>query len=254
MQAVMSLSNGRKVLGVAMALSAWQIFATMAASPLIPRLENIGFELYEMTRSGLIPDHAMSSLFTGFVGLSIALTLAAVLGVLAARVWYVDAAIHPVVNLLYPVPKLALYPLIILLLGMGWESRSAQVALECFFPLFVHCYAGAKAVSLRSEWLARNMEAGSWRMFRDILLPSALPFVLTGLRVAVPIMLIVTTVTEFIGDSRGLGHLIASSAAHFDTASSLAVVVVLGAVGLTIDRIIVALRHRIVFWERGTNL
>lgn len=254
MQGILNAGTGRKILGVAIALSAWQVFATAAASPLIPRLEQIGLELYEMLRSGLILDHAMSSLFTGFVGLGIALSLAAVLGVLSARVWYVDAAIHPLVNLLYPVPKLALYPLIILLLGMGWESRSAQVALETFFPLFVHCFAGAKAVSLRSEWLARNMDAGAWRMFRDILLPSALPFVFTGLRVAIPIMLIVTTVTEFIGDSRGLGHLIATSAAYFDTASSLAVVVVLGVIGLTLDRIIVALRHRIVFWERATSL
>jgi ABC-type nitrate/sulfonate/bicarbonate transport system permease component len=87
-----------------------------------------------------------------------------------------------------------------------------------------------------------------------VLLPSALPFVLTGLRVAIPIMLIVTTVTEFIGDSQGLGHLIARSAAYFDTAAALAVVVVLGTLGFLGDRLVVWSRTRFVFWEKGASL
>jgi NitT/TauT family transport system permease protein len=66
-----------------------------------------------------------------------------------------------------------------------------------------------------------------------------------------PIVLIVTTVTEFIGDSQGLGHLIARSAAFFDTAAALSVVAVLGAIGFTADRLVVWLRQRLVFWEKG---
>mgnify|MGYP002130807307 CR=1 FL=1 len=175
-------------------------------------------------------------------------------GYLAARHWAVDAAIHPVVNLLYPVPKLALYPVVILVLGLDWHSRVAQVALECFFPLFVHCHAGVRAVSTRMEWLSRNAGASAWETAREIVWHSALPFLLTGLRVATPIMLIVTTVTEFIGDSQGLGHLIARSAAYFDTAAGLAVVIVLGAIGFIADRLLVILRQRLVFWEKGPAL
>jgi NitT/TauT family transport system permease protein len=162
--------------------------------------------------------------------------------------------LHPLVSLGYPVPKLALYPMVILLLGLGWESRTAQVALECFFPLFIQCYAGAKAVGPRMEWLARNVDASPWIMAKDVILPSALPFLFTGLRVAIPIMLIVTTVTEFIGDSHGLGYLIARSSAYFDTASAFAVVAVLGVFGLIGDRLVVMSRDRFVFWEKGTSL
>ena len=254
MSRILNATTMRNILGVVLAISAWQVFAIISDTPLIPGLERIVAELLYMLRDGTIAHHALSSLATGGAGLCLALVVAAVLGVGAGRNWVVDAAIHPLVTLLYPVPKLALYPLIILLLGIGWPSRSAQVALECFFPLFVHSYAGAKAVSQRAEWLARNVGAGPWRFFSDILVPSALPTMLTGLRVAVPIMLIVTTVTEFIGDSQGLGHLISRSAAYFDTASSLAVVFVLGVIGMICDRIIVALRHRIVFWERAASL
>lgn len=247
-------STVRKVAGIAVALAAWEVLAILSDTDLIPRLEDIGAALVAMVADGSIPHHAVSSLSTGLIGLAIALLAAALAGLVSARNWVVDAALHPLVDLAYPVPKLALYPLIILLLGLGWQSRSAQVALECFFPLFIHCYAGAKAVSRPAEWVARNTGAGAWKIFRDLMLPTALPFILTGLRVAIPIMLIVTTVTEFIGDSSGLGYLIARAAAYFDTASSLAVVAVLGALGLIGDRIVVAARHRIVFWERAASL
>ena len=194
------------------------------------------------------------TLSRGFLGLAISFVVAGSLGFIAARHWVVDAALKPFVSLGYPIPKLALYPVVILLLGFGASSKVAQVAIECFFPIFVHCYAGARAVAPKMDWLARNTGASRWHVFKDVLVPTALPFVFTGLRVAVPIMLIVMTVTEFIGDSQGLGHLIARSASYFDTAAALAVVVTLGAIGFVSDRLIVRLRAWLVFWEKGASL
>lgn len=243
-----------KVLGVVLALAAWQAYAAASGNRLVPGLPAIGLRLVEWLRDPEFWEHVVSTVSHGLMGLAAGLLLAAVTGYLAARHWAADAAIHPVVNILYPVPKLALYPVVILVLGLDWPSRVAQVGLECFFPLFVHCYAGVRAVGTRMEWLARNTGASPWAMARDIVWPSALPFLLTGLRVAAPIMLIVTTVTEFIGDSEGLGHLIARSAAYFDTAGGLSVVIVLGAIGFLADRLLVLLRRRLVHWEKGPSL
>lgn len=240
-----------QVLGVVIALGAWQLYATASGNRLVPGLPAIGSRLLEMLQDPEFWEHAASTLRHGLMGLAIGLVLAGSAGYLAARHWVVDAAIHPVINLLYPVPKLALYPIVILVLGLDWPSRVAQVALECFFPLFVQCHAGVRAVGTRMEWLARNAGASPWEMAREIVWHSALPFLLTGLRVAMPIVLIVTTVTEFIGDSQGLGHLIARSAAFFDTASALSVVAVLGAIGFAADRLVVGLRQRLVHWEKG---
>lgn len=242
---------GLKVLGVVLALTAWQLYAMASGNRLVPSLPTIGNRLIELLQDPEFWGHTASTLRNGLMGLAIGLALAASAGCLAARNWVVDAAIHPVINLLYPVPKLALYPIVILVLGLDWPSRVAQVALECFFPLFVQCHAGVRAVGTRMEWLARNAGASSWETAREIVWHSALPFLLTGLRVAMPIVLIVTTVTEFIGDSQGLGHLIARSAAFFDTAAALSVVAVLGAIGFTADRLVVWLRQRLVFWEKG---
>lgn len=243
-----------KVTGVLLALSLWQGYATLSGNRMIPGLPGIGGQLLAFLQDAEFWEHVRTTLSNGLLGLLLAFIAAATTGFWAARNWVVDAAIHPLVSWCYPIPKLALYPMVILLLGLGWESRVTQVALECFFPLFVHCHAGGKAVARRMEWLARNVGASRWHLVRDVLLPSALPFVLTGLRVAIPIMLIVTTVTEFIGDSQGLGHLIARSAAYFDTAAALAVVVVLGALGFIGDRLVVWSRTRFVFWEKGASL
>ncbi|MDE0059974.1 MAG: ABC transporter permease [Defluviicoccus sp.] len=244
----------RKVAGVLVALAAWQSFAMSSGSRLIPQIQDIAIMFVELAGNGELADHTLTSLSQGLLGLFIAFSIASAAGYAAARNWAVDAAIHPLISLAYPVPKLALYPLVILLLGLGWESRTAQVALECFFPLFVHAHAGAKAVAPRMEWLARNVDASPWQAARDVIVPSAMPYMLTGLRIAIPIMLIVTTVTEFIGDSQGLGYLIARSASYFDTASAFAVIVVLGTLGLLGDRLVVLARDRLVFWEKGASL
>ena len=123
MSRILNATTMRNILGVVLAISAWQVFAIISDTPLIPGLERIVAELLYMLRDGTIAHHALSSLATGGAGLCLALVVAAVLGVGAGRNWVVDAAIHPLVTLLYPVPKLALYPLIILLLGIGWPSR-----------------------------------------------------------------------------------------------------------------------------------
>jgi len=254
LSAILLSSPVLKALGLAAVLGAWQLYATVNGTRLTPGLEVIGQSFMQLLEDGELLEHAAITLTRGFAGLAISFLVAGLLGFVAARNWVVDAALGPFVTFGYPVPKLALYPVIILLLGLGAGSRIAQVALECFFPIFVHCYAGARAVAPKMEWLARNTGAGRWRLLTDVIVPSALPFVFTGLRVAVPIMLIVMTVTEFIGDSQGLGYLIARSASYFDTASAFAVVATLGAIGFVSDRIVVELRGRVVFWEKGASL
>lgn len=241
-------------LGLLLALGLWQSYATWSGNRLIPGLGAIAQAFVQLLQDGEFWEHVGSTLAHGMLGLGLGFVLALVLGVLAARHDGVDAALHPWVNLLYPVPKLALYPVLILILGLDWPSRVAQVALECFFPLFVHCHAGASAVPQRMQWLARNAGASHWVLARDVIAPTALPYLLTGLRVATPIMLIVTTVTEFIGDSQGLGHLVARAAAYFDTATALALVTVLGLLGFLADRVWVWLRTRLVHWEKGPQI
>ena len=221
---------------------------------MFPGLDQIATQFLELLQNGELLDNAQSTLAKGFAGLFCAVVLGSAAGILCARNRYVDAALHPVISVLYPVPKLALYPVVILVFGLGASSKVVQVGLECFFPIFVQMYAGARAVPRNMVWLAANNETTPLRFTRDVLLPTVLPYLLTGLRVATPIMLIVMCVTEFVGESRGLGHLIVRYSSYFDTASAFAVVAFFGLLGLAADRLIVFARTRLVHWERGVTI
>lgn len=243
-----------KLLGVLLFLAAWHGFSLLSSTRMFPGLDAIALQFWELLSSGELLDNAQSTLAKGFAGLACALVLGSAAGIACARNPYADAALHPLISFLYPVPKLALYPVVILVFGLGAASKVVQVTLECFFPIFVQMYAGARAVPRNMLWLAANNEAAPARLLRDVLLPSMLPFLLTGLRVATPIMLIVMCVTEFVGESRGLGHLIVRYSSYFDTASAFAVVAFFGLLGLVADRLIVHARTRLVFWERGVHI
>lgn len=243
-----------KLAGVVLFLALWHGFALVSGTRMFPGLDAIALQLFELVRSGELLDNAESTLSKGLVGLLCAVLLGAVFGVLCARNRYVNAALHPIISVLYPVPKLALYPVVILIFGLGASSKVVQVTLECFFPIFVQMYAGARAIPKNMAWLAANNETSPWRFARDVLWPSMLPYLLTGLRVATPIMLIVMCVTEFVGESRGLGYLIVRYSSYFDTASAFAVVFFFGLLGLLADRLIVYARSRLVHWERGINI
>lgn len=247
-------SLATRAVGIALVIGFWQILSMQSGSRMLPGLDAVAKRLAELSTSGELWSHMSTTLARGALGLTIALVMGFLLGVLAARVRWVGAALHPVVSVLYPVPKLALYPVVILLLGFGAGSKVTQVALECFFPIFVQCHAGARSVPRNMLWLAQNAGASRWQLLTQMILPVTLPYLLTGLRVAVPIMLIVMCVTEFIGESEGLGYLVTRYASYFDSAAAFGVVFVLGALGLLFDRIVVALRRRWVFWERGVGL
>lgn len=247
-------SNLTRLGGVLLFLAAWQGAATLGNTRMLPGIPDVARQLVDLVATGELLEHALSTLSKGFAGLALAMFAGAAVGILCARNRYADAALHPLISVLYPVPKLALYPVVVLIFGFGGASKIVQVGLECFFPIFVQMYAGARAVPRNLLWLAENNEVRPLRLVREVLWPSLLPYLLTGLRVATPIMLIVMCVTEFIGESKGLGYLISRYASYFDTASAFAVIVVLGLFGLVADRLIVYLRARIVFWERGVSL
>lgn len=243
-----------RMAGVLLFVAAWQALAVLGNTRMLPGVTDVLLQLWELILSGELFEHALSTLSKGFAGLAIALLAGAAVGIACARNRYADAALHPVISMLYPVPKLALYPVVVLVFGFGATSKIVQVGLECFFPIFVQMYAGTRAVPRNLLWLAENNEVGPLGMVREVVLPTLLPYLLTGLRVATPIMLIVMCVTEFIGESEGLGYLISRYSSYFDTASAFAVIVVLGLFGLAADRLIVHLRTRVVFWERGVSL
>ncbi len=244
----------RRLTGMGVMIGAWQVYASWSNNRLVPSLGAIWESLYSLVESGDLWFHARLTLFRGFLGLLLAAVLGVGVGLLMARSKWFDAAVEPLLSGLYSIPKISLYPVMIAMFGLGGAAKVWQVALECAFPIAFNTYAGARSVDRAFIRLAQNTGASGVRVVKDIIAPATLPSVLTGLRIATPIMLIVITVTELIGESRGLGFLIGNAQANFRPDEAMAVVVVLGIIGFTLDRLNVFVGRRLVFWEKGVQL
>lgn len=232
----------------------WEVLARRAASPLMPTVGTVVERLVDDIGSGLIWRHAKVTLLRGFLGFGIAVVAGIALGIGMARSRLIEAAVEPLLAATYPIPKLALYPIFILWLGLGAASKVALVALETVYPIAYNTYSGARSVERTQMWAVMNAGASRWRVIRSVVLRASLPSILAGIRIALPIMLVVMVVTELIGESLGLGFLIRSAGTRFEPEGALAVVLLLGIIGFVLDRLTVLATRLLAFWEKGVEL
>ncbi len=236
-------------------MAAWEALSRsgLVSARLMPSIVLIAQAFHAELVSGLLFFHAGASLFRALTGFGMAVVVGIILGVLMARVRWFDALFEPVFSFGYPVPKIALYPLFIFILGFGSPSKIALIFLECLFPIALNTYFGIRAVERKYRWSAANMGASPLQTFFKVLVPAAAPTIFTGIRVALPLSMVVVVITEMIGDSRGLGYFIAYSSASFKYPAAYAAIAAVALIGFTLDRTLVFLRNRIVFWERASG-
>ena len=251
-----SMPAWQRVLPLIAVMMAWELLSRSGwvSARLMPSIVLIAQALWQDLAAGLIVFHAGASLARALSGFGLAVLVGIPLGVLIARVRWVDAAVEPVFAFGYPVPKIAFYPLLVFVLGFGSPSKIALIFLECLFPVVLNTCFGVRAVQRKYLWSAANMGAGAARTFFGVLLPAAAPVIFSGVRVALPLAMVVVVITEMIGDSRGLGYFIAYSSASFKYPSAYAGVVVVALMGFVLDRLLVSLRARLIFWERAPAL
>jgi len=166
------------------------------------------------------------------------------MGLLAGIARPVERFYDPIVSLTYPVPKIVVLPILIAWLGSGDASKIAVVTAAVFYPTFINSLYGAKGVNKLYVWSARNMGASAFAVFRKVILPAALPQVLTGLRIGLALAFIVVVAAEMSNSRTGLGHLIitAEDSLRFDL--MYAAILAIAVIGFAGDRLLVALRRR----------
>ena len=147
-------------------------------------------------------------------------------------------------------PKLALFPIFIFVFGIGSLSKVALVFLECLYPIVIITSQGARGVNRVQLWSAQNMGASRAEILRRIVIPASAPFIFAGFRVALPVALIVVVITEMISSADGLGYQVIYALSSLKTDRMLALVVVIALLGWLLDRALVALRDRLVYWEK----
>src|ERR1700704_1117334 len=237
---------------IAAVLLAWEVAARSALwSPLLfPSLASIAYEFgLLLSRAGRLME-AWYSLYRALGGFALAAVAGVALGMLMGRSAFVAELLEPVFSGTYAVPKLALFPIFIFVFGIGSLSKVALVFLECLYPIVIVTSQGARGVSRVLLWSAQNMGASNMAALRRVVVPAAAPFIFAGLRIALPIALIVVVITEMVSSADGLGYLVIYSLSSLKTDRMLAVVVVIAALGWALDRALVMLRDRLVYWEK----
>jgi ABC-type nitrate/sulfonate/bicarbonate transport system permease component len=232
--------------------AAWEIAAHSGLwSPLLfPSLERIARELWQFVSH---PDgwwQAWVSLYRTLGGFALAAVAGVALGMLMGRSPFIAGLLDPLFSGTYAVPKLALFPIFIFVFGLGSLSKVALIFLECLYPMTIITYHGARDVNPVFIWSAQNMGASRLRTLLRVVFPAMLPYIFAGLRVALPVALIVAIITEMISSVDGLGYVVSYSLSSLKTDRMLAVVVVISALGLVLDHALVALRNRLVYWEK----
>ncbi len=191
---------------------------------------------WELAASGELALHTGVTLYRALAGFAIGCVCGVFLGLLAGVSRPVERFYDPIISLTYPVPKIVVLPILIAWLGSGSASKIAVITAACFYPSFINAYYGAKGVAKLHVWSALNMGASRWQTFRKIVLPSSLPQIFAGLRIASALALIVTIAAEMSGSRNGLGFLImtAEDSLRFDL--MYAAIVAIALIGFASDR------------------
>jgi NitT/TauT family transport system permease protein len=205
------------------------------------------------TVSGELPQDAFTSLWRIVVGFGVGAGLALPLGLLMGAKPLLYDLLNPVLQLLRPIPPIAYIPLAILWFGLGNPPAYFLIALGAFFPMLMNTIAGVRSVDAIYLRAARNLGAGDWTMFWRVMLPAAMPYILTGVRVSIGVAFIVVIVAEMIAVNAGLGYRILEAREYFWSDKVLAGMISIGLCGLGIDLAMARLNGWLLRWHRGVD-
>jgi ABC-type nitrate/sulfonate/bicarbonate transport system permease component len=223
-----------------------QLVSTLA----LPPLSDIAVAWWDLLKSGELATGAASSLWRAGAGLFLSIVIGASLGI--AMAWWRPAQIvlGPLVEALYPMPKSALIPVTVIWLGFGDGSKILLILLGCMLPIAIGAYNGARGSDQALVWTARGMGASRMRMLWDVVVPSATPELLNGIRTALALSFILLVSSELIVAREGLGYLIGSLGANGSYDAMYAVVLTVAFIGFAADRGYQIFQNRMLRWQQ----
>ena len=247
---------GERLIGVAspvILLALWEAAGRAGAldQRFFPAPSAIAGTLVALLQSGELVEHTWTSLGRIAIGFTIGAVPGLVLGIAMGLSRLVRAALKPVVGALYPVPKTAIFPLLLLVFGIGEPSKYAIVAIGVFFLVLINTMAGVLAIEPVYLDVGRNFGAGRTQVFRTIALPGALPLIFTGIQLAWGNALILIVVAEILGARSGIGYFIQNSYQTFQVERMYAGLLVISFIGYASFLALDELERRLVPWKAG---
>jgi ABC-type nitrate/sulfonate/bicarbonate transport system permease component len=233
-------------------LVAWEaasrsgIVTAFLLPPLSAVLARVGHDAV----SGELAVNLGATLYRALTGFAIAGAGGVALGIVMTRRPWVRWFFDPIVSVAFPMPKIAFLPIFMLWLGLYDVSKISMVVFNAIFPVIVATMAAAEGVDRHLVWSARSLGASERQLLREIILPAALPQILTGLQVALPISMIVEIVTEMLMGGQGLGGAMIAASRFADSPGVFAGIVEIAVAGLCLVRGMTVLRRHLLVWHQ----
>jgi ABC-type nitrate/sulfonate/bicarbonate transport system permease component len=230
----------------------WEIVARLelVSGTALPPLSDVIAAWIDMIKDGELVTNGASSLYRAGVGLALSVIVGTVLGIGMAWSRPVNVLVAPLVEIFYPLPKSALIPVTVIWLGFGDGSKILLILLGCMLPVTLGAFNGARSSEQVLVWSARSMGASRLRMLWDVVLPSAMPELLNGIRTALALAFILLVSSELIVAQKGFGYLIGFLGANGTYDAMYAVVFTVAFLGFAADRIYQMFVHRVLLWRQ----
>ncbi|MBP3036541.1 ABC transporter permease [Arthrobacter sp. zg-ZUI100] len=228
----------------------WELASgTVVDATFISKPTEIWARLVEWIKDGTLADNTWITLQEIIIGFFFGALAGAVVGYIMASINILFEVLDPFMLALYSIPKVALAPLFIVWFGIGIEMKILLAAISVFFLVFLNTAAGVRDVDRGLIDAVRLMGGNKWDIVRKVVLPASMTGLLTGLKVAIPYALIGAVIGELVASNQGLGYLINSAAAQFDTAGVFATIVVLTIVATILNFGVTLLGRRVNRWK-----
>jgi NitT/TauT family transport system permease protein len=242
-----------RVTSLAIALVVWQMVGARVDPILFTTPSAVAVAAVEMIRSGELWTYLWPSLVVLAVGLSFAAVAGIGIGLLLARYWILDVALSVYITFLYSIPSVALVPLIVLWAGFETTAKIIILFLFAFFPMVINTYQGVKSVDPKLIEVGRAFRCSERQLWTNIVLPAALPFIVTGMRLAVGRGLIGMVLADLYTAISGIGYLIVRTAATYQVNKMFVPIVTLGLLGVTLTALLRVAEKRVAPWTAATE-
>ena len=229
----------------------WEVVARLGlvSTSALPPLSEVVVSWIDLVKTGDLTKNGSASLYRAGVGLALSIVIGAALGIFMAWWKPINVLLSPLVEIFYPLPKSALIPVTVIWLGLGDGSKILLIFLGCMIPITIGAYNGARSSEQTLVWSARSMGANRLRMLWDVVLPSAMPELLNGIRTALALSFILLVSSELIVAREGFGHLIGFLGANGAYDAMYAVVLTVAFLGFAADRGYQMLMNRMLQWR-----
>jgi len=244
--------NAWRVIALVAFIAAWHVASIPAGPLLLPSPLAVAPAFWRLLVSGQLWAATLSSLLVFGSGYLLAIVTAIPIGVLMGGIPRLGETLEVYVNGLNAAPRVAFVPLMILWFGLGFPAKIAIVWFTAVLPIVINTYAGVLNADADLVEAERSFGAQRGQIFRSIMLPSALPYIMAGLRIGASLAIIGTVIAELYTALTGLGSMLVKFGGSFQTAKYFVPVIVLVGLGIAVSQLLKAIEHKVAPWKATT--